>query len=108
MRIDTTARFPKGDICTGGTAAVGVEDAARSPPELYDEVPDLAKGAGHLVAGGLSPDRRSSQGCGKEEDEKDARRVEAAHGVPFGKSAQERAPVPARAGLKQPHGAAGG
>jgi hypothetical protein len=76
-----------------------VEDATGISPELYDEVPKLAEGAGHLGSGGLSPEGRSCQGCSEEEDEKDARRTEAAHGVPFRKATPERAAMPVRAGL---------
>lgn len=83
----------------GSTATIGIDDAARISPELYDEAPQLAEGAGHLVARGLAPEGWGAQGCGEEEDEKDARRIDAAHGVPFRKAALERAALPARAGL---------
>jgi hypothetical protein len=76
-----------------------VDDATRISPELYDQVPELAEGAGHLRTGGLSPEGRGRQGSSEKEDEKDARRTEAAHGVPFRKATPERALVPARAGL---------
>jgi hypothetical protein len=98
MRIEAAACFRNWPTrCPA--AAVRVDDATRVPPKAGEEAPELAEGASSFVSVGLAPDGGGAQSYGEEEDESEAKREDAAHGIPFRKAAPVRATVPERSGL---------